>query len=47
MRRVLEIAPKQQWVGFSFIPINKEERKMDIKRELAALSEQGAEPLTR
>jgi hypothetical protein len=33
------MAPKQQWVNFSFIPISKEEREMDIEREFAALSE--------
>ena len=41
------MAPKQRRVDFSFIPISKEEREMDIEREFAALSEQGAEPLTR
>ena len=47
VRRVLEMAPKQRWVDFASIPISKEEREMDIKREFAALSEQGAKPLTR
>jgi hypothetical protein len=39
VRRVLEIAPKQGRVDFSFILISKEEREMDIGREFAALSE--------
>ena len=33
------MAPKQRRVDFAFIPISKEEREMDIKRELAALNE--------
>ena len=41
------MAPKQRRVDFAFIPISKEERQMDIKKEFAALSEQGGEPLTR
>ena len=41
------MAPKQRLVDFAFIPISEEEREMDIEREFAALSEQGAEPLTR
>ena len=40
------MAPKQWQVDFASIPISKEEREMDIEREFAALSEQGAEPLT-
>ena len=47
VRRVLEKAPKQGWVDFAFITISKEERDIDIEREFAALSEQGAVPLTR
>ena len=39
VRRMLEMAPKQRRVDFAFIPISKEEREMDIKRELAALNE--------
>ena len=41
------MAPKQRRVDFVLIPISKEEREMDIEREFVALSEQGAEPLTR
>ena len=40
------MAPKQEWVGFAFIPISMEEREMDIERVFVALSEQGAKPLT-
>jgi hypothetical protein len=43
---VLEMAPKQRRVDFAFIHGSKEEAEMDIEREFAALSEQGAEPLT-
>ena len=39
VRRVLEMAPKQQWVDFAFILISKEEMEMDIEREFATLSE--------
>ena len=37
------MTPKQWRVDFAFIPINKEEREMDIEREYAGLREQGAE----
>jgi hypothetical protein len=30
---------KQQRVDFTFIPISKEEREMDMERELVALNE--------
>ena len=34
------MAPKQQWVDFTFILISKEEREMEyIEREFDALSE--------
>ena len=33
------MTPKQRQVDFAFILISKEERKMDIEREFAALSE--------
>jgi hypothetical protein len=39
VRRVLEMAPKQQRVDFASIPISKEEREMDTEIEFAALSE--------
>jgi hypothetical protein len=39
VRRVLEMAAKQQRVDFTFILISKEEREMDIERECVALSE--------
>ena len=47
VRRVLEMAPKQQRVDFAFILISKEEREMNIERKFFALSEQGTGPLTR
>ena len=39
------MAPKYRWVDFAFIPISKEEGEMNIEREFATLSEQGAQPL--
>jgi hypothetical protein len=41
------MARKQRRVDFSFILISKEERKTDIEREFAALSEHGPKPSTR
>ena len=41
------MAPKQRRVDFSFIPISKEEREMDIEREFAALSERLQEEQSR
>ena len=41
------MAPKQRRADFSSFAISKEEREMDMQREFAALSEQGAESLTR
>ena len=41
------MAPKQRMIDFAFIPISKEEGDMDIEREFATLSEQGAESLKR
>ena len=39
VRKVLEMAPTQQHVDFSFIIISKEEREMNIERVFDALSE--------
>ena len=36
---------KKRRVDFSFIPISKKEREMNIEREFDALSEQGTEQL--
>jgi hypothetical protein len=43
----VRMAPTQRRVDFAFILISKEEREMNIGREFVALSEIGAEPLTR
>ena len=46
MGRLLKMTPTQRRIDFAFILISKEEREMYIEREIVALSEQGAEPLT-